>query len=184
MVRSVLETGAPGLAIGYYLCQWLANFYLEAVDRYIRSLDGVDHMVRYMDNITLFGRNKRHLHKAVRATGTYVRHYWRLHLKGNWQVYPTESRMVSAVGFRFGEKHTILRKKTFLRFTRACRKARKRQHEHQHISVKLARSILSRAGQLKHCNSHKIRVKYLDPIGIKNLKEVIRYESQRRQRAA
>lgn len=71
LVRAILETGAPGLAIGYYLCQWLANFYLEATDRYIRSLDGVHHMVRYMDNITLFGRSKRRLHKAVRAIGTY-----------------------------------------------------------------------------------------------------------------
>lgn len=184
LVRAILDTGAPGLAIGYYLCQWLANFYLEATDRYIRSLDGVHHMVRYMDNITLFGRSKRRLHKAVRAIGTYVRRYWRLHLKGNWQVYPTESRMVSAVGFRFDANHTILRKKTFLRLARACRKASKRQAEHRHISVKLARSILSRAGQLKHCNSHTIRETYIDPIGIRNLKEVVRHESKRRQRAA
>lgn len=184
LVRAVLETGAPGLAIGYFLCQWLANFYLEWTDRYIRTLDGVDHAIRYMDNLTLFGRNKRHLHRAVRAIGSYIRRYWRLHLKRNWQVYPTEKRMVSAVGFRFDANHTILRKKSFLRFARSCRKARKRQIMGKRISVKLARGILSRAGQLKHCDSYQIRVKYLDPIGIQNLKEVIRHESQRRQCAA
>ena len=32
-------------------------------------------------------------------------------------------------------------------------------------------------------NSHTIRVKYIDPIGVKHLKEVVRNESKRRQRA-
>lgn len=96
--------------------------------------------------------------------------------------------LVSSYTKRWLSPHHLVKilpcKKTFLRLARACRKARKRQTEHRHISGKLARSILSRAGQLKHCNSHTIRETYIDPIGIKNLKEVVRHESQRRQRAA
>ena len=35
LVYDVIETCPQGLAIGYYLCQWLANFYLEPLDNYI-----------------------------------------------------------------------------------------------------------------------------------------------------
>ena len=56
-VYSIIESCGGGLAIGYYICQWLANFYLEPLDRYIMTLPGVKYMTRYMDNITLLGPN-------------------------------------------------------------------------------------------------------------------------------
>ena len=62
-VYSIIESCGGGLAIGYYICQWLANFYLESLDQYIMTLPGVKYMTRYMDNITLLGPNKKQLHK-------------------------------------------------------------------------------------------------------------------------
>lgn len=47
----ILQTCEQGLAIGFFICQWLANFYLEPLDRYITTLDGVKYSVRYMDDI-------------------------------------------------------------------------------------------------------------------------------------
>lgn len=88
--------------------------------------------------------------------------------------------MVSAVGFRFGRNHIILRKRNFLRFARQCRRARKKVEAQKPIPFRQASGLLSRIGQLKHCDSHGIRVKYVDPIGVKNLKEVVRYESKGR----
>ena len=79
--------------------------------------------------------------------------------------------------------HIILRKRNFLRFTRQCRRVKKRLDAGKPIMFAQASGLLSRAGQLKHCNSHTIRVKYIDPIGVKHLKEVVRNESKRRQRA-
>lgn len=106
-----------------------------------------------------------------------------LSMKANWQIYPTAKRMVSAVGYRFSRTHVILRKRNFLRFTRQCRRVKKRLDAGKPIMFAQASGLLSRAGQLKHCNSHTIRVKYIDPIGVKHLKEVVRNESKRRQRA-
>ena len=34
----ILQTCEQGLAIGFFICQWLANFYLESLDRYITTL--------------------------------------------------------------------------------------------------------------------------------------------------
>lgn len=201
VVYSVLETCGGGLAIGYYICQWLANYYLEPLDQFIMTLPGVKYMTRHMDNITLLGPSKKDLHKAVKAIRDFMRQRLSLILKGNWQVYRTtftpavekrhrlldekkrrqrKPRMVSAVGYRFSHEHIVLRKRNFLRFSRQCRRAKKRLDTGKPIAYIQASGLLSRIGQLKHCNSHNIRVKYVDPIGVRNLKEVVRYESKRR----
>lgn len=201
-VYSILESCGGGLAIGYYICQWLANFYLETLDRYILTLPGVKYMTRHMDNITLLGPNKKRLHKAVELIRAFMRDVLGLTMKYNWQVYRTtftasvekrhslrdekkqrlqKPRMVSAVGYRYARTHIILRKRNFLRFTRQCRRVRKRLDRGRNIAFKQASGLLSRTGQLRHCDSQKIRVKYVDPIGVKTLKEVVRYETQRRQ---
>ncbi len=202
LVYSVLESCGTGLAIGYYICQWLANYFLEPLDHFICSLPGVKYYTRHMDNLTLLGSNKKLLHNAVRAIERFLREKLGLMLKENWQVYRTtfsatvakkhkllddrkrklrKPRMVSAVGFRFSHTHTILRKRNFLRFTRQSRRVIKRLSLGKTIAFQLAAGLISRAGQLKHCNSYKVRIKYIDPIGMKKLKEVIRYESKRRQ---
>ena len=182
-VYSIIESCGGGLAIGYYICQWLANFYLESLDQYIMTLPGVKYMTRYMDNITLLGPNKKQLHKARKLIAAFMQQRLGLSMKANWQIYPTAKRMVSAVGYRFSRTHVILRKRNFLRFTRQCRRVKKRLDAGKPIMFAQASGLLSRAGQLKHCNSHTIRAKYIDPIGVKHLKEVVRNESKRRQRA-
>ena len=164
-VYSIIESCGGGLAIGYYICQWLANFYLEPLDRYIMTLPGVKYMTRYMDNITLLGPNKKQLHKARKLIAAFMQQRLGLSMKANWQIYPTAKRMVSAVGYRFSRTHVILRKRNFLRFTRQCRRVKKRLDAGKSIMFAQASGLLSRAGQLKHCNSHTIRVKYIDPIG-------------------
>lgn len=124
-VYSVIESCGGGLAIGYYICQWLANFYLESLDQYIMTLPGVKYMTRYMDNITLLGPNKKQLHKARKLIAAFMQQRLGLSMKANWQIYPTAKRMVSAVGYRFSRTHVILRKRNFLRFTRQCRRVKK-----------------------------------------------------------
>ena len=147
------------------------------------TLPGVKYMTRYMDNITLLGPNKKQLHKARKLIAAFMQQRLGLSMKANWQIYPTAKRMVSAVGYRFSRTHVILRKRNFLRFTRQCRRVKKRLDAGKPIMFAQASGLLSRAGQLKHCNSYTIRVKYIDPIGVKHLKEVVRNESKRRQRA-
>lgn len=177
----IIQTCEQGLAIGFFICQWLANFYLESLDRYITTLDGVKHTVRYMDDIVLFGSNKKKLHRARKAIAAYLENRLRLQMKGNWQVFPLKARALDFVGYRFYRSHTTMRRRNFLRFARQCRKVRKRILRHQHIPFKTASGLLSRIGQLKHCNSAAVRRKYVDPIGVKVLKEVVRNESKRRQ---
>jgi len=173
-----------GLAIGYYINQWAANFYLQGLDRYIHTLDGVKYMVRNMDDIVVYGSNKRKLHKAIDDISEYIGLGMNLELKGNWQVFPVDSRGVDFVGYRFFHTHTTLRRRNFLRFAQTCRKVRKKQENGEQVTYRLAASLLAKAGQLKHCNGQKALEKYLRPVRMKSLKDIIRKESYRLMKEA
>lgn len=54
---------ADGLPIGMLLSQVFANFFMTDVDHYIKQELKAVHYVRYMDDMVVFGRNKKELHK-------------------------------------------------------------------------------------------------------------------------
>ena len=94
LISRTLRDGVP---IGNYCSQWYANAVLQPLDHMIREELGVKHYVRYMDNFTLFGPNKKKLHKAVRAIDQWLRERG-MRLKSNWQVFPTKARRPNAMG--------------------------------------------------------------------------------------
>lgn len=169
-----------GLAIGFYVNQWLANYYLESLDNFILTLPGVKYYVRNLDDMVLFGPNKKLLHKARKAVEEFLGRRLGLRLKENWQVFPVKHRPVDFVGYRFYRNHTTLRRRNFIRLTRQCRRVKKRIDKGKRIPFATASGLLSRVGQLKHCNGQMVRKKYFDPIGEKPLKEVVRAEAKRR----
>lgn len=173
-----------GLAIGFYINQWLANFYLEPLDNFILTLDGVNYYARNMDDMTLLGPNKKKLHRARKEIEKFLSQKLGLHLKGNWQVFPVDARGIDFVGFRFYHTHTTLRRRNFLRYARQCRRVQRMIRLGRPIPFTMAAGLLSRVGQLKHCDGLDIRIRYFDPIGAKVLKEVVREHSRKRLEAA
>ena len=180
MVSAILDTSDAGLPIGFYICQWLANFYLEPLDRYICSLDGCEYYVRYMDDMVIMGRNKKKLHKIRKLIDAFLNEKLLLTMKENWQVFPLKARPLDFVGVKQYRKYCTLRKRTFLRFIRQCRRALRRRAKGWSIPPRMAAGLISRAGLLKGVNCYKARQKYYTPIGEKLLKDVIRNESKRR----
>lgn len=169
-----------GLAIGFYVNQWLANYYLEPLDNFILTLPGVKYYVRNMDDMVILGPNKKLLHKARKEIEAFLGKRLGLRLKENWQVFPVKSRAIDFVGFRFFKDHTTLRRRNFLRYARQCRRVQKRIDAGRSIPFTVAAGLLARVGQLKHCDGYGVRVKYFDSIGVKRLKDVVRDESKRR----
>lgn len=169
-----------GLAIGFYINQWLANYYLEPLDNFILTLPGVKYYVRNMDDMVLLGPNKKQLHRARKEIERFLWQHLGLRLKGNWQVFPVSARAIDFVGFRFFREHTTMRRRNFLRFARQCRRVQRMIDTNSKIPYREAAGLLARAGQLRHCNAHKIRVAYFDQIGEKRLKRIVRAESKRR----
>lgn len=180
----ITSNPASGLAIGFYINQWLANYFLEPLDRFICTLPGVNYYCRNMDDMVLLGSNKKLLHKARKSIAAFLGQELGLRLKENWQVFPVDARGIDFVGYRFYHSHTTMRRRNFLRYARQCRRVRRMIDEGRKIPFHSASGLLARAGQLKHCNAYKIRVKYFDPIGAKVLKDVVRERSAAMPKAA
>ena len=173
----------PGISIGFYLNQWLANFFLEPLDHFICTLKGVKYYVRNMDDIVILGGNKKKLHRAREHISRYLETMLGLRLKDNWQIFKTDSRGIDFVGFRFFHGRTILRRRNFQKLRRNARTARRFLETHRKIPPHVAAGLLSRAGQLRHCNGQNIFDKYIKPIGINRLKAIVRKDTLRRMEA-
>lgn len=107
------EENGRGLPLGFYTSQWFANFYLKKLDHYIKQELGAEHYLRYVDDMVIFGRNKRELHRMRRKIEEYLGTL-RLTLKGNWQVFRFEERRsgraLDFLGFVFHRNRITLRK--------------------------------------------------------------------------
>ena len=182
-----------GIKIGAYPSQWFANTTLQPLDVLIRQSGCCSHYVRYMDNLTIFGANKRKLRKLKRKIDYWLKRH-DLKLKGDWQIFPVcfgkIGRMPDAVGYRYGRGYSIPRKHNLIRTRRAVRRFRK-QREKGKASPKVAHSILSRLGQLRHCNNCNIykdlyqgeRIEKQLKTIIKQREEVITWSMYLEQRA-
>lgn len=180
LIDKIIDTTDTGIPIGNYTSQWLANFYLEALDNYIKQELKVKYYVRYIDDLVLFGRNKKELHKARKAIFQYLNEVFKLEVKDNWQLYLVKSRGVDFLGYVFFHSCIKLRKRNFLALVRQCRRVRKKINNHQRIPASMAAGLISRIGQLKHCDSYNIRQKYCKNISLKMLKEIVSNESKRK----
>ena len=126
-----------------------------------------------MDNFTIFGPNKRKLRKLLAAIREWLAGIG-LEVKGDWQIFPTASRLPSALGYRFGRGYTLLRKRNLLRLKRGLAKYRKRKRQGRRISRRLAAGLLSRLGQLRHCNHVGVYERMNVEGAQKELKDVVR----------
>lgn len=148
-----------GVKIGAYPSQWFANTTLQPLDVMIRQSNLCTHYVRYMDNLTIFGSNKRKLRKLKIRTEMWLSEHG-LELKGDWQIFPIDgkgehARLPDAVGYRYGRGYTIPRKHNLIRMKKAVKRYKKKRSKGK-VSPKTAHSILSRIGQARHCNNHNL----------------------------
>jgi len=79
--------GNKGIPLGFYTSQWIANMYLTGLDHFIKEVLKVKHYIRYMDDMVIFGSNKRILHRIREAISNYLKIKLDLELKENWQVF-------------------------------------------------------------------------------------------------
>lgn len=126
-----VDSGDNGIPIGFYTSQWFANWYLTELDHYIKEELGAVYYVRYMDDMVIFGSNKRELHKTRKQIETYLNEKLGLEMKENWQVFrfdftkkngQTVGRDLDFMGFRFYRNRTVLRRSVMLKATRKAKR--------------------------------------------------------------
>ena len=140
---------APGLPIGNYLSQYLANFYLTYFDHWIKEEMNVKYYFRYADDLVILASSKPYLHFLLSYIKAYLKTELSLDVKGNYQIFPVESRGIDFVGYKFYHTHTLLRKSIKKNFARMV------------ANNPNDASIASYMGWAKHCNSVNLLNKLL-----------------------
>lgn len=139
---------APGLPIGNYLSQYLANFYLSYFDHWLKEEKKVKYYYRYADDMVILHHDKAVLHALLDDIKLYLEEL-KLEVKENHQVFPVASRGIDFVGYVFYHTHIRLRKQIKKNFAR-----------------KLARGdhagTASYLGWLTHCNAKHLTKKLLN----------------------
>ena len=148
LLDNIIES-APGLPIGNYLSQYLANFYLAGFDHWLKEQKKVKYYFRYADDIVILSGNKEYLHQILNDIRQYLGEQLKLTLKSNYQVFPVSARGIDFVGYVFYHTHVLVRKSIKKKFARML-KRRKNQ-----------KSIASYNGWLNHCNSKNLKRKLL-----------------------
>ncbi|GHM98817.1 hypothetical protein WSM22_03070 [Cytophagales bacterium WSM2-2] len=140
---------APGLPIGNYLSQYLANFYLSYFDHWIKEEKKVKYYYRYADDIVILCPDKVELHQLLEQIKAYLVNL-KLEVKDNYQIFPVASRGIDFVGYVFYHSHILIRKSIKKNF------ARKIGKNPAHASK------ASYLGWLSHCNAKHL-IKKLIP---------------------
>lgn len=140
---------ADGLPIGNYLSQYFANYYLTYFDHWIKENKEVKYYFRYADDIIILSNNKPHLHELLAEIKTYLNDNLKLHIKGNYQIFPVEARGIDFVGYVFCHTHILMRKSIKKRFAKAMSKNKNKA------------TIAAYYGWAKHCNSKNLLKKLI-----------------------
>lgn len=152
ILLEIVNVNDKGLPLGFYTSQWLANWYLTGLDHYIKEVLKAPYYIRYMDDMIIFGSNKRKLHKMCQAIADYLKKYLGLELKGNYQVFPIKSRALDFMGFRFYRYRTTLRRTILYK---ACRKA-KRLFKKDKPTIYDIKQFMSYLGWFKQTDTYNV----------------------------
>lgn len=57
IIQNNCDTPGRGIPIGFYISQWLANWYLQGLDHYITEQLHAPCYVRYMDDMVIFSNS-------------------------------------------------------------------------------------------------------------------------------
>lgn len=179
----VLDCTEKGLPLGFHTSHWLANWYLQGLDHFIKQKLGAAHYVRYMDDMVIFGANKRKLHRIRIEVAGYLNDRLGLELKPNWQVTRFHHRhggcFLDFMGFRFYRDRTTLRRSIMLRMTRRARTISKKEKP----TIYDCRRMMSALGWLKTTDTYGMYRKWIKPyISFQKMKRRIRNRDKRERR--
>lgn len=151
LLDGIIES-APGVPIGNYLSQFLANLYLSYFDHWIKETKQVKYYYRYADDMVILAPDKAYLHGLLTEIVFYLQVNLNLQLKGNYQVFPVDKRGIDFVGYVFYHTHVKMRKSIKKRLCRKVARLRKRNIDSENLRIQIS----PWTGWAKHCNSRHL----------------------------
>lgn len=146
LVDEIVDS-TKGLPIGNYTSQTFGNFYLSYFDHYIKEVLKIKYYIRYADDMIFLHNDKKVLHYYKSSMEKYLSDDLKLTLKSNWQIFPTNTRGIDFLGFRFFHDYTMLRKKIK---TDYCKRVSST------FNQSYVNSIMSYYGWIKSCDCYNL----------------------------
>ena len=156
--------GEIGVPIGSYLSQFLGNFYLSYFDHWLKEDKHIKYVIRYMDDVVILHKDKTYLHSLFLEIKNYLKKELKLEVKGNWQIFPSRIRGIDFVGFRDFGDYNLLRKRIAKNLKSKMIKYKKQVDSGEELYPWQYCSILSYCGLALHCDSTRLRRKYIKPL--------------------
>ncbi|MCF0187954.1 MAG: reverse transcriptase [Bacteroidaceae bacterium] len=152
---------APGLPIGNYLSQYLANLYLAPLMHKVNEEWRID-ADEYADDIVFYSDSKEKLREAFHTKiKPFIEEDLKLQVKGNYQIFPVaknredkHGRALDFVGYKFYREQQLIRKSIMHNFCRAVARLNKKTPTPSLIDYKMG--ICSWLGWAKHSNSRQL----------------------------
>lgn len=173
-----------GIPIGFYTSQWIANWYLSGLDHYIKEDLKAVHYIRYMDDMVIFGSNKKRLHEMQKNVAVYLESELGLEMKANWQVFRFDfisngehkGRDLDFMGFRFYRDRTVLRKTVMHNITRKAKRLAKKPK----LTIYDCRQMIAYLGRIDASDTYDMYKKRVKPyISFQKLKRIESYQQRR-----
>lgn len=183
----LVDVTSTGLPLGFYTSQWFSNWYLTPLDHYIKQILKAEHYMRYMDDMVVFGPNKKKLHKIRKEISEYLSTELGLSLKDNWQVFrfsyirggKEQGRDLDYMGFRFHRDRITLRKSIMLKASRKAKKISKKVKP----SIFEIRQMLSYLGWIDATNTYGFYESFIKPyVNFQNFKRRLSIAARRENR--
>lgn len=164
LLYKLIDVTDEGIPLGFYTSQWLSNWYLQELDHFIKEQLKAKYYMRYMDDMVIFGNNKKILHKIRREIASYLQMNLGLELKGNWQVFrfsydDDKGRDLDFMGFRFYRNRTVLRRTIMYKASRKARRIHKKEKPH----IYETRQMMSYLGWINCTNTYGMYLIWIKP---------------------
>lgn len=148
---------APGLPIGNYLSQYLANLNFAYFMHWVNETLKLE-CEEYADDFVFYSDSKERLHKVFPQIRRYIEEELQLTVKSNWQIFPVaenrydrHGRAIDYVGYKFFRRQKLIRKGIKKNLCRTVARLNRRQPQLPPKEYK--QRICSWLGWAKHSNS-------------------------------
>ena len=162
----LIDTFDKGLAIGSYLSQLLACYYLSYAYHYVteqcyrirKHKDGsqsrvnlVDHVLWFADDCVMLGSNLKDLKKAQKLYTQFAKNKLHVEVKPEVKIIDLRTEYIDVMGYKVSRRNVTIRSSDFIRMRRNQKRVEK--YTRNMIPLYEARGFSSRSGALEHTDS-------------------------------
>jgi len=164
IIKSFFTSLNKGLPLGNITSQLFANIFLNELDRFIKHKLKIKYYIRYCDDFIILSDNKDYLEKLIPKINNFLKEKLKLSLHSDKINIRKHHQGIDFLGYVSFPYHRILRTKTKRRMFRKIEQRIQNLKQGEISEESFNQTIQSYLGILKHCNSHKLRIKLISKI--------------------